>query len=83
MDTLLAELTVTMAEFTADPAAILRRANGRPVAVVDGDNPAFYMLEPGLLEVLLDELADRDLHQTVLSRLADKSRLVEVSLDDL
>ena len=83
MEAILSDITVSMSEFKRNPAAVLREANNRPVAVLNHNRAAFYMVEPRLFETMLDELADQSLHRTVLSRLADTSRAVEVDIDDL
>ena len=73
-----------MSEFKKNPAAVLlREANHRPVAVLNHNRAAFCMIEPRLFEAMMDELADQDLYRKALSRLADKSRAVEVDIDDL
>lgn len=61
--------------------AALRQARLRPVAVLSHNSPAFYMLEPQLYEALLDAWADRQLEQTVLSRLAERAQAIEVDID--
>ncbi len=83
METVLAEVSVSMSEFKKNPAAVLREANSRPVAVLNHNRTAFYMIEPQLFEALLDELADQDLYRKALSRLADRARAVEVDIDEL
>jgi len=55
MQTLLTELAVSMSEFKKNPAAVLRRAQGRPVAVLNHNKVDFYLLTPALLESLLTE----------------------------
>jgi antitoxin StbD len=72
-----------MSEFKKDPAAVLREAGNRPVAVLNRNRPAFYMVQPALLEPMMDGLADQDLHRKAVARLADKARAVEVGLDQL
>ena len=57
MQTLLVEQAVSMSEFKKNPAAILRQAQGRPVAVLNHNRVGFYLLDPQLLERLLNELA--------------------------
>jgi len=81
METILADLSVSMSEFKKNPAAVLRQARQRPVAVLSHNSPAFYMLEPQLYKALLDALADRQLEQTVLSRLAERAQAIEVDVD--
>ncbi len=83
MEAIFADVAVSMSEFKKNPAAVLREANKRPVAVLNHNKAAFYMLEPALFEALLDELADRDLVHKVRSRLARKSEAIEVDFDDL
>jgi antitoxin StbD len=39
------------------------------------------MVEPALFEAMLDELSDQELHRTVLSRMSERSRAVEVDID--
>lgn len=40
-------------------------------------------IEPALSEAMLEELADQELYQKVLARMADKPNAIEVDLDDL
>ena len=83
VESILADQTVSMSEFKKNPAAVLRASNNRPVAVLNHNRAAFYMVEPRLFEAIMDELADQDLYRKAVARLADKSRAVEVDLDDL
>lgn len=57
MQTLLTELAISMSEFKKNPAAVLRQAQGRPVAVLNHNKVDFYLLTPALLEGLLAESA--------------------------
>lgn len=83
MEIILADIAVSMSEFKRNPAAVLRDANQRPVAVLNHNRAAFYMIEPRLFEAMMEELADQGLYRTAASRLADKARAVEVDIDDL
>ena len=81
METLMTTQTVSMSEFKRNPAAVLKSANNRPVAVLNHNKPAFYMVQPVLFEALLEEMADRDLEALVLSRLAEQDDAIEVDID--
>ena len=83
MEAILADVVVSMSEFKKNPAAVLREAGNRPVAVLNHNRAAFYMVEPRLFEAMMEELADQDLYRKAASRLAEKSRAVEVDIDDL
>ena len=61
MEKMLADLAVSMSEFKKNPAAVLREAAGRPVAVLNHNRVGFYLLEPTLYEALM--LARADLRQ--------------------
>lgn len=81
MDTIYADLSISMSEFKKNPAQVLRNAGEKPVAVLNHNRPAFYMLTPRLFEVFVDALIDRDLTETVRLRLAQKDQAVEVDID--
>ncbi|TQN07522.1 antitoxin StbD [Acidovorax temperans] len=65
------------------PAAVLRGANHRPVAVLKRNRVAFYVLEPRLFEAMMDELADQELYCRASSRLVNQLRAIEVDIDEL
>lgn len=83
METILADVVVSMSEFKKNPAAVLRESNNRPVAVLNHNRAAFYMVEPRLFEAMMEEIADQELYHKAISRLAEKSRAVEVDIDEL
>ncbi len=83
MDAIYANYSISMSEFKRNPAQVLRSAGEKPVAVLNHNRPAFYMVTPKLFEALIEQLADRDLVALVQSRLADKASAVEVDLDAL
>ncbi len=83
MQTILSDVAISMSEFKKNPAAVLREAKHRPVAVLNHNKTAFYMVEPELFETMMEEIADQDLYRKVIARLADKAKAVEVSLDEL
>ena len=79
----LAATAVSMSKFKMRPAAVLRGANLHPVAALKRNRVAFYVLEPRLFEAMMDEFADQELYGRAASRLADKSRAIEVDIDEL
>lgn len=83
METILADVTVSMSEFKKNPASVLRVAHNRPVAVLNHNKAAFYMVEPALFQAMMDELADQELHRKVLARMGERSQAVEVDIDEI
>jgi antitoxin StbD len=81
MEALYANVTISMSEFKKNPAAVLRGAKNRPVAVLNHNKAAFYMLEPALFEAMLEELSDEKLCRTVLERMSERAQAIEVDID--
>ena len=70
MQSLLTELTVSMSDFKKNPARVLREAKTQPVAVLNHNKAAFYMVDPVLFEALIDEVEDAQLLPTLKARIA-------------
>jgi antitoxin StbD len=83
MQTILTDLSISMSDFKKNPAQVLRTAGEQPVAVLNHNRPAFYMLSPKLFEALIEEVADRELLAIVKRRLERVDDAVEVDLDSL
>jgi len=83
MDTIYADYTISMSEFKKNPAQILRSAGEKPVAVLNHNRPAFYMVTPKLFEALVEKLIDLDLAELARRRLARKETAIEVDIDQI
>jgi len=81
MESIYSDVTVSMSEFKKNPAAVLREAKSRPVAVLNHNKAAFYMVEPALFEAMLEELSDQALYRTVLARMSERAQAIEVDID--
>ncbi len=81
VDTIYADLSISMSEFKKNPAQVLRTAGEKPVAILSHNRPAFYMVTPKIFEALIEALADRELTELVRHRLAQKDQAVEVDID--
>lgn len=83
METIFADVTISMSEFKKNPAAVLRDAHSRPVAVLNHNKAAFYMVEPALFEAMLEELTDQELHRKVLARMIERGHAIDVDIDEI
>ena len=83
MDALYADQTISMSEFKKNPAQVLRVAGNKPVAVLNHNRPAFYMVTPALFESMVEALADRDLVELTRQRLDRRHTAVDVDIDDI
>jgi antitoxin StbD len=68
-----------------NPGAALRKAKGAPIAVLNHNEPSFYVVQPEVMQRLADELQDRNFAALIMSRRtsAASGNTVEVSVDDL
>lgn len=83
MDAIYADYTVSMSDFKRNPAQVLRTAGEKPVAVLNHNRPAFYMVTPKLFEAFIEEMADRELISLVRKRLTLKATAIEVDIDQI
>ena len=85
METLLANLTVSMSDFKKNPAKVLREAKAQPVAVLNHNKAAFYMVDPVLFKALIDEVEDAQLMPLLRARIASaaKGGYSEVDIDSV
>ena len=81
MDLIYADLSISMSEFKKNPAQVLRAAGEKPVAVLNHNRPAFYMVTPKIFEAFVEALADREMSELVRQRIAQKDEAVEVDID--
>lgn len=83
MDTIYADYSISMSEFKKNPAQVLRSAGEKPVAVLNHNRPAFYMVTPRLFEALVEKLIDLDLTELARRRLTQKDTAIEVNIDEI
>ena len=83
MEAIFADYSVSMSEFKKNPAQVLRTAGEKPVAVLNHNRPAFYMITPRLFEALVEDMADLDLIEEVRQRLTRKDTAIEVDIDSI
>jgi antitoxin StbD len=83
MDTIYADYSISMSEFKKNPAQVLREAGEQPVAVLNHNRPAFYMVAPRLFEALVEELIDKDLTELARKRLRERDSAIELDVDQI
>lgn len=83
MQTIFADLTISMSDFKKNPAKVLREAGQKPVAVLNHNKPAFYMIDPQMFEALIEQLADNQLMPLLQKRMAQRAQAVGVDIDEI
>ncbi len=83
MRQVLADFSVSISELKKNPSALLSQASGSPIAVLNHNKPAAYLVPAETYEALMDMIEDYELARLVEERRGDKDQAVQVSLDDL
>jgi len=83
MQTILADVAVSVSELKKNPSAVLSEANGSPVAVLNHNRVMGYMVPADVYEAMIERLDELELAQVVKARLEANETPVRVSLDDL
>ena len=83
MRQVLADFSVSISELKKNPSALLSQASGSPIAVLNHNKPAAYLIPAETYEALMDMLEDLELAKLVEERRGDKDQAIAVSLDDL
>jgi antitoxin StbD len=79
--TIYARTTVSMTDLRRNPSGILEDAGDSPVAVLNHNKPAAYLLSARAYEALLDKLEDFELTKIVKERQGRDT--VRVTLEEL
>jgi antitoxin StbD len=83
MRQVLADFSVSISELKKNPSALLAQASGSPIAVLNHNKPAAYLVPAETYEAMMDMLEDLELALLVEERKGDKDKAIAVSLDDL
>ena len=66
-----------------NPTALLVEAEGAPIAILNHNIPAAYLIPAETYEWLMDKLEDAELVQIVKERANEKKDAITVNLDEL
>jgi len=81
MEQLYANTSVSISELKKNPSAVIQKAEGFSVAVLNHNRRAAYLVPVATFEAMMDQLEDQVLARLVKERQAEKT--VQVELDDL
>jgi antitoxin StbD len=83
MDIILANFSASISELKKNPSALLNKSEGYPIAILNHNTPAAYLVPAETYEWLLDKIEDIELTQIVKDRLSEKEHAIEVDINDL
>jgi len=83
MKQVLSSCSASISELKKNPTALINEAEGSPIAILNHNVPAAYLIPAETYEWLMDKLEDNELAQIVRERAHEKNQAVEVDIDDL
>jgi antitoxin StbD len=83
MQQIFASFSASISELKKNPTALLNKAEGETIAILNHNLPTAYLVPADKYEQLMDRLEDYELGEIVKERQAEKHLAIEVSLDDL
>ncbi|MCK5665781.1 MAG: type II toxin-antitoxin system Phd/YefM family antitoxin [Thiotrichaceae bacterium] len=83
MELMLSNYSASISELKKNPTALLNEAQGSPIAILNHNIPAAYLIPAETYKWLMDKLDDVELSQIVNERLHEKEQAIEVDIDDL
>lgn len=83
MQQILASFSASISELKKNPSALLNKAEGEAIAILNHNSPTAYLVPASVYEQLLEKLEDYELGKIIKERQAEKPLAIEVALDDL
>ena len=83
METVFASYSASISELKKNPSALIERADGEPIAILNHNRPTAYLIPAETYELLLEKIEDYQLGMLVKAREGEKIAAIEVSLDEL
>jgi len=83
MKQVLSSYSASISELKKNPTALLNEAEGSPIAILNHNVPAAYLVPAETYEWLMDKLEDSELAQIVTDRASEKDKAIEVDINEL
>ena len=83
MKAVLASCSASISELKKNPSALIDRAEGEPIAILNHNKPTAYLVPAETYEQLMEKLDDYHLGLVVKERQGEKDAAVEVNVDEL
>jgi antitoxin StbD len=83
MKQVLSSCSASISELKKNPTALLNEAEGAPIAILNHNVPAAYLVPAETYEWLMDKLEDSELAQIVVERANEKDKAIEVDINEL
>lgn len=83
MQQVYANITASISELKKNPSQLLLQAHGEPIAILNHNKTAAYLIPAELYGAMMDLIEDRELVRLAHEALKEKDQAISVNLDDL
>lgn len=83
MKSVLASCSASISELKRNPSALIEKAEGEPIAILNHNSPTAYLIPAKTYELIMERLEDYQLGLIVQERQDEKIEAVEVDIDEL
>lgn len=83
MEVILSRFSASISELKKNPTALLKRAEGAPIAILNHNRPTAYLVPASVYEAMMDFVEDYELGQIVRERQVEKGDVIEVNINEL
>ena len=83
MQPIFSKHTASISELKRNPTALLKQANGQPIAILNHNKPSGYLVPAETYEKMMELLEDLELGKIVEQRRKDLDKAVTVTLEEL
>lgn len=83
MKSVLARCSASISELKRNPSALIEKSEGEPIAILNHNNPTAYLVPAETYEKIMEQVEDYQLGLIVKDRQGEKTKAVEVDIDEL
>jgi len=83
MEFVLANCSASISELKKNPTALIDKADGQPIAILNHNKPTAYLIPAATYEALLEKIEDYQLGLLIKERQNEKISAIEVDINDL
>lgn len=83
MEQVLSSYSASISELKKNPTALLKESGGEVITILNHNIPTAYLVPAETYELLLSRLEDAELGEIVVSRYNEKSKAIEVDIDNV
>ncbi len=83
MEQVLSSYSASISELKKNPTALLKESDGEVITILNHNVPTAYLVPAETYELLLNRLEDAELTEIVIARHNERSKAIEVDIDNV